>query len=82
MMVDNTEYNDRQLSLMSVYNDDLKRLERRIGKDRSASTWRALLQGRDYVQTFLRDHLQSDDIPLEKVAPQFIHDFSTYLSEF
>ena len=76
----NTEDNDRQLSLMSIYDEDLKRLERRIGKDRSASTWKALLQGRNYVQMFLRDHLQSDDIPLEKVASQFIHDFSTYLS--
>ena len=79
-MGETIEKADNQLTLLALYDEDLKRLENRIGKDRSANTWRAMLQGRDYVETFLRDNLKVDDIPLEKMSPQFIHDFSIYLS--
>ena len=39
-----------------------------------------MLQSRSYVEAFLRNHLRQDDIPLEQMAPQLIHDFSIYLS--
>jgi integrase len=37
-------------------------------------------QGRQYVATFLTDWMHIDDIQLTKLMPQFINDFSIYLS--
>lgn len=68
------------LTLLSVYEEDLRSLESRIGKDRSASTWKAMLQGKNYVERCLRDHFHMEDIAMKELTPQFIHDFSVYLS--
>lgn len=70
----------RRLTLLSVYDEDLRRLQLRIGKDRSVRTWKAMLQGRGYVASFLKEHSHADDISLKKLTPQFIYDFSSYLS--
>lgn len=69
-----------RLTLLSVYEEDLKSLESRIGKDRSASTWKAMLQGKTYVEKCLREHFNLEDIAMKELTPQFIHDFSVYLS--
>ena len=68
------------MTILTAYDADLDRLRKRIGKDRAVSTWKAMSQGRGYVQNFLEDHFWKDDLPLKNLAPQFIHDFSTYLS--
>lgn len=47
------EKRNRQ-TLLSVYEEDLRSLESRIGKDRSASTWKAMLQGKTYVEKCLK----------------------------
>ena len=65
---------------MSVYEEDLRSLESRIGKDRSASTWKAMLQGKTYVEKCLKEHFNMEDIAMKELTPQFIHDFSVYLS--
>lgn len=69
-----------RLTLLSVYEEDLGSLESRIGKDRSASTWKAMLQGKNYVVKCLREHFNMEDIAMKELTPQFIHDFSVYLS--
>lgn len=68
------------LTLLSVYEEDLKGLESRIGKDRSASTWTAMSQGKSYVEKFLSNCFGMEDIAINELTPQFIHDFSVYLS--
>lgn len=73
------EKRNRQ-TLLSVYEEDLRSLESRIGKDRSASTWKAMLQGKTYVEKCLKEHFNMEDIAMKELAPQFIHDFSVYLS--
>ena len=75
-----TEKKNNPSTLLSAFDEDLKSLERRIGKDRSASTWRSMLQSRNYVEAFLKYQYQQDDILLDKIAPQLIRDFSIYLS--
>ena len=40
-------------TLLDIYNDDAKRLECRVGKDRSLNTLNVLKQGRGYVVNFL-----------------------------
>lgn len=74
-----TERTNKQ-TLLSVYEEDLRSLESRIGKDRSASTWKAMRQGKTYVVKCLRELFKVDDIAMEELTPQFIHDFSVYLS--
>lgn len=69
-----------QPTLLSVYDSDLKRMSDRIGKDRSERTLSSLQQGRNYVASFLNSKMSINDIPLDKLSPQFIHDFSVYLS--
>ena len=68
------------MTLLEAYDRDLERFRYRVGKDRSASSLRAMKQGRQYVAAFLNDWLQIDDIPLTQLMPQHINDFSIYLS--
>ena len=68
------------MTLLAAYEADLERLRERIGKDRAESTWKGMSQGRGYVQSFLKEHFRRDDLPLKDLTPQFIHDFSVYLS--
>lgn len=74
------EKEDHRPTLLSVYDSDLNRMSERVGKDRSERTLSSLKQGRNHVASFLNDQMAVDDIPLEKLSPQFIHDFSIYLS--
>jgi integrase len=67
-------------TLLSVYGEDLNRLQNRIGKDRSEHTFRAMKMGRDYVEKFLKEHYVLEDIPIDSLAPQFIQEFSVWLS--
>ena len=72
--------NEQNQTLLSIYDSDLKRMRDRVGKDRSERTLSSLKQGRNYVASFLNDEMSISDIPLDKLTPQFIHDFSVYLS--
>ena len=67
-------------TLLEAYDQDLDRFKHRVGKDRSERSLRAMQQGRQYVAAFLADWMHIDDIPLTKLMPQFINDFSIYLS--
>ena len=71
---------DHRLTLLSVYDSELNRMGDRVGKDRSERTLSSLKQGRSYVASFLNDQMARSDIPLDELSPQFIHDFSVYLS--
>lgn len=67
-------------TLLAVYGEDLNRLRNRIGRDRSENTFRAMKMGRDYVARFLQERYGEEDIPMARLTPQFIQDFSIYLS--
>lgn len=67
-------------TLLSIYDEDLNRLARRIGKDRSLSTLKTMQQSRKYVADYLKEQTGLTDLPLDKVTPQLIHDFSVWLS--
>lgn len=68
------------VTLLELYNEDLKRLENRIGKDRSAHTLSTLRQGRNYVAAFLTNQLKRHDFPTDELEPRMIDDFSAWLS--
>lgn len=67
-------------TLLNIYDEDIERLEHRIGKDRAKNTLHALLQGRNYVASFLNEQMECNDIPMNDVSPRFIYDFSAWLS--
>ena len=67
-------------TLLSVYDEDLQRLQERVGKDRSQRTLASMRQGRGYVSRFLSERLSVADLPLDALRPQLIRDFSIYLS--
>ena len=71
---------DKSISLLQAYDQDLERFKHRVGKDRSERSLRAMQQGRQYAAAFLQDWMQVSDIQLSQLMPQFIHDFSVYLS--
>lgn len=70
----------RAMTLLEAYDQDLERFLYRVGKDRSERSLRSMQQGRQYVAAFLTDWMHIDDIQLAKLMPQFINDFSIYLS--
>lgn len=70
----------KTITLLEAYDQDLVRFQHRVGKDRSERSFRAMQQGRRYVAAFLGDWMHIHDIPLSQLMPQFINDFSVYLS--
>ena len=70
----------KSITLLGAYDQDLERFLHRVGKDRGERALRAMKQGRQYVAAFLQDWMQVGDIELSKLVPQFINDFSIYLS--
>ena len=70
----------KNITLLGAYDQDLERFQHRVGKDRSERSLRAMKQGRQYVAAFLQDWMQVGDIELSKLVPQFINDFSIYLT--
>lgn len=72
--------NEHVSTLLTVYDEDLSRIQERIGKDRSEHTYHAMKTGRNYVYGFLREHYGVEDMPMEHLTPQFIQDFSIFLS--
>ena len=67
-------------TLLEAYDQDLTRFQYRVGRDRSEHSLRTLKQGRQYVAAFLVDWMHINDILLSNLMPQFINDFSIYLS--
>ena len=67
-------------SLIGVFDSDLEKLQQRIGIDRSPNTYSRQLQIRNTVANYIVETMQVTDIPLEKLTPAFIYDFSTWLS--
>ena len=68
------------VTLLTIYDADIQRLENRVGKDRAANTLKAFKQSRKYLGEFLVGSICREDIELLELTPQFINDFSTWLS--
>lgn len=75
-----TSKNENTLTLLKLYDRENEKFRQRVGKDRAASTYAKLQQSLHYVKHFLNDVCQLTDIPLTELTPQFISDFSTWLS--
>ena len=70
----------QQPTLLTVFDNHLHQLHRRVGIDRARSTYTRQCQMRCRVSEFLSDSLHMTDIPLSQLTPAFIHDFACWLS--
>ena len=70
---------NENLTLLQVYDQENEKFRQRVGIDRAVASYKRLLQGRRYVECFLREHCGMDDIRLDELQPPFISDFSLWL---
>ena len=66
------------LELVTKHNDDFKR---RIGIDRTQSTYQKYTITEMRIKSFIRDYYNGKDILLKRLKINFIKDFSIYLTE-
>ena len=69
----------RQLTLLKVYDRDLQRLERRVGRDRAASSYIRQRQVRNTLAAFIAQERHCTDVDLADLDETFIRDFAFWL---
>ena len=67
-------------TLLGAFNKDIANLKRRVGKDRAEGTYKIQMRSRNYVADFLRANYKRNDIAMQELTPDFIKEFSVYLS--
>ena len=67
-------------TLLSAFDKDIANLKKRVGKDRVASTFWAMQRSRNDVEEFIKSHYRRTDISMLELTPEFIKEFSVYLS--
>ena len=67
-------------TLLSAFDKDIANLKKRVGKDRVASTFWAMQRSRNDVEEFIKSHYRHTDISMLELTPEFIKEFSVYLS--
>lgn len=67
-------------TLLSAFDKDIANLKKRVGKDRVASTLWAMQRSRNDVEEFIKSHYRRTDISMLELTPEFIKEFSVYLS--
>ena len=67
-------------TLLSAFDKDIANQKKRVGKDRVASTLWAMQRSRKDVAEFIQSHYRRTDMSMLELTPEFIKDFSVYLS--
>ncbi len=67
-------------TLLNAFDKDIASLSKRVGKDRTVSTLRAMKLSRGSVADFIQSHYRRKDISMLELTPEFIKDFAAYLS--
>ena len=67
-------------TLLSAFDKDIANQKKRVGKDRVASTLWAMERSRKDVAEFIQSHYRRTDMSMLELTPEFIKDFSAYLS--
>ena len=67
-------------TLLGAFDKDIANLKRRVGKDRAEGTYKIQMRSRNYVADFLRANYKRNDIAMQELTPDFIKEFSAYLS--
>lgn len=75
-----TRKNKQALTLLEAFDHDNDQFSVRVGKDRSAHSYKIMVRARTFVADFLRSWEHREDIPLPSLQLEFIQRFSAYLS--
>ena len=67
-------------TLLGAFDKDIANLKRRVGKDRAEGTYKIQMRSRNYIADFLRTNYKRNDIAMQELTPDFIKEFSVYLS--
>ena len=67
-------------TLLGAFDKDIANLKRRVGKDRAEGTYKIQMRSRNYIADFLRTNYKLNDIAMQELTPDFIKEFSVYLS--
>lgn len=70
---------EKQVTLISLFNDHNKQVEKLIGKDYSAGTLERYKTVCKHLQGFMKYKYNVSDIPLNKINHKYINDFEFYL---
>jgi len=74
-------FGDEYRTLLSIADEFYETYKRRIGKDRTMSSYRQMIINRGRIESFLRDNYHVQDISIKEIEPQFVQDYYTYLLE-
>ena len=67
-------------TLLNAFDKDIANQKKRVGKDRVISTLWAMQLSRKDVASFIESHYRRKDMSMLELTPDFIKDFSAYLS--
>ena len=67
-------------TVLGAFDKDIANLKRRVGKDRAEGTYKIQMRSRNYIADFLRTNYKRNDIAMQELTPDFIKEFSVYLS--
>ncbi len=67
-------------TLLGAFDKDIANLKLRVGKDRAEGTYKIQMRSRNYIADFLRTNYKRNDIAMQELTPDFIKEFSVYLS--
>jgi len=68
-----------QVTLVEYFENYVNEYEKRVGKDREASTFKNLKNALSHVRKFLRKKYKMKDIPFSSLTYPFIEDYDYYL---
>ena len=73
-------FGDGYQLLLQTFDEYLASFEKRVGKDRAASTLENNQKARRYLSAFLRYEYKMEDIPFKELKREFIEKYVVYLS--
>ena len=71
-----TEYE----TLLGAFDKDNADFLKRVGKDRSMSSYKVMVRSRNHTAAFIKWRYRRTDMSMLELTPEFIKDFSVYLS--
>ena len=66
-------------TLLGAFDRDNAKFLKRVGKDRSMSSYRVMVRARNHVAAFIKSQYNRNDLSMLELTPDFIKEFSVFL---
>ena len=66
-------------TLLGAFDKDNAKFLKRVGKDRSMSSYRVMVRARNHVAAFIKSQYNRNDLSMLELTPDFIKEFSVFL---